>query len=157
MPASNRHALEDLRRELVVFLETKRPQGSSRNKVTIVFDGRMDVSSPKELSTIDVIFSRNETADEKICRMVSSAANKRNIVVVTNDRDIQYAVRAMGAKVIGVSEFLRKTVPSAPMDDMKTKLSAKKTAAKNISKTLEFEITSEFSKIWLEKEKRKNR
>ena len=45
MPDLNRPALEDQRRALVHFLETRRPQGSSRNRVTIVFDGNANVGS----------------------------------------------------------------------------------------------------------------
>ncbi len=97
-------------------------------------------------SSIRVVFSQGETADEKIIRMVEEAAHKKNIVVVTDDRSLQYSVRALGAKVSGVQIFLEQGA-SAPVRRIES--------GKNISKILERKITSEFTQIWIEKKKGK--
>ncbi len=146
MPLSVEKKLEDQRRHLVQWIGSRVPQGSLRNTVTIVFDGRLDVWGPGAASSIRVVFSRGETADEKIIRMVEEAAHKKSVVVVTDDRSLQYSVRALGAKVSGVQTFLGQGA-SARTD--------RPEPGKNISKTMEHEITSEFARIWIEKKKGK--
>jgi predicted RNA-binding protein with PIN domain len=138
--------LEDQRRQLIQWIGSRAPQGSLRNTVTIVFDGRSDVWSPSAASSIRVVFAQGETADEKIIRMVEEDAHKKSVVVVTDDRSLQYSVRALGATVSGVQTFLEQGA-SARTD--------RPESGKNISKTLEHEITSEFAQIWIEKKKGK--
>lgn len=109
--------------------------------MTVVFDGRSDVWGGGAVpSPVQIIFSREESADEKIIRMVEEAEHKKNIVVVTDDRALQYAVRALGAKVSGVQTFLGQGAP-VPV--------RRPESNKNISKTLEHKITSEFARIWV--------
>ena len=146
MPPLNK--LEDQRRQLIQWIESRAPQGSSRNAVTVVFDGRSDVWGGGAVpSPVQIIFSREESADEKIIRMVEEAAHKKSVVVVTDDRSLQYSVRALGAKVSGVQTFLGQGSASAPVRQPES--------GKNISKTLEHKITSEFTQIWIEKKKGK--
>jgi len=54
----------------------------------------------------EVIFSEEESADEKIKGLVERAINPRNIVVVSDDKEIRLFVRTKGAKVLGVEEFI---------------------------------------------------
>src|SRR3990167_5539533 len=139
--------LADQRRQLIQWIGSCNPQGSSRNAVTVVFDGRSDVLGGGAVpSPVQVVFSREESADEKIIGMVEEAEHKKNIVVVTDDRSLQYSVRALGAKVSGVQTFLGQGA-SARTD--------RPESGKNISKTLEHKITSEFAQIWVEKKKGK--
>src|SRR5437762_110274 len=106
MPGELPGKLEDQRLKLIRYLEIHQPQGSSRNQITIVFDGKFGVFGSAESGTIKVVFSKDETADELIKSMVDAAANHKNIVVVSDDRSVQYAVRALGAQVKAVSEFM---------------------------------------------------
>lgn len=104
--------LKNGRNSFVRILQTYRPQGSLKNKVTIVFDGNKDVSTSsdrvkKSSSNIEIIFSENETADDKIKKMVRKVANPKILVVVTDDKDIQYSVRGCGAKIQTVKQFLK--------------------------------------------------
>ena len=101
-----------------------------------------------------ILFSQGESADDKIRRIVAEAKNTKNIVVVTDDRDIQYAVGALGAKAIGVSQFLSKGESAGkrkPIAQKNTKQAKKVSleSEKYISKTDESKITSELGKIWL--------
>lgn len=140
-------SLEDQRHNLIKHIEINRPQGSLQNEVTVVFDGRSDIYGGASSSSVKVVFSKDESADEKIKRMISETSSKRNVVVVTNDRSIQYSVRAMGAKAVSVEEFFVK--PSATGKSY----SKEKRSTKNISKTLEFKITDELKKIWIKDKK----
>ena len=147
MPLSVDKKLEDQRRQLIQWVESCAPQGSSRNRVTIVFDGKTDVWGGAGGSTsIQIVFAQGQSADEKIIGMVAEAAHKKSVVVVTDDRALQYSVRALGAKVSGVQTFLGQGAP-VPV--------RRPESGKDISKTLEHKITSEFTKIWVDKKKGK--
>ena len=64
MPALNSLKLEDGRRGLVRFVEANRPQGSVRNSITIIFDGKEDIWGSESSGEVRVLFSKGETADE---------------------------------------------------------------------------------------------
>lgn len=144
--------LEDARDDLIRFIEVHRPQGSSNNTVTIVFDGQAGVWGQPKSSQVKIIFSSGESADDYIKRAVSGAAHKKNIVVVTNDRDIKLYVRSQGARVKSVDEFLGRVNVSAGKKGTAQNLGATEDS-KYISKTLEHKITTEFEKIWVNKPK----
>lgn len=149
-------SLEDKRGALVSLIETYKPQGSAKNSVTIVFDGKSGYWGGYQSSVVQVVFSVDESADDKIKRLVSEAENARRIVVVTDDREIKYYVRGLGAEVLSVGLFLEKLRPKT--DKLKkdhAKNGARETT-KVISKTLEFSINSELEEIWLNKKKKKD-
>lgn len=87
-------------------IERHNPQGGGRNRVTLIFDGRPGPVPPIQSGAVKVIFSMDRSADDRIRELVQKARNPRQIIVVTDDRALQYAVRAVGAKVLGVGEFL---------------------------------------------------
>ena len=136
--------LKDGRDGLVRLLQTERPQGSIKNRVTIVFDGNSESLMPtsiKEKYNIEIIFSDDEIADDKIKRLVKKSANPRNICVVTDDRELRDAVKMYGAKPLHVNEFIKpKEVIKYPGRNEK------------IIKIEERQkITQELKKIWLQK------
>ena len=136
----------DLQRQrLIDFIWRRHPHGSCRNKVTIVFDGTPGHGSCESFPGVNIIFSINESADDRIKRIVARAENKKNIFVVTDDRDIIYAVRALGAKVLGVKEFLLMGRGSR-----NRKRRSADSNAKDIPKDVKSVITSELERIWLE-------
>lgn len=99
-------ALRDRREKLLRFIEDRRPQGSASHAVTVVFDGRLDVSSPPWPGSTRVIFSPGKDADKVIKDLVDDLSNPSEAVVVTDDRAIQRWVRGVGAKILGVQAFL---------------------------------------------------
>lgn len=111
-------ALREQRDRLLRFIEEKRPHG--RNSVTVVFDGRSDVSSPPHAGEAQVLFSvgrdaddrasrkcRGGTADDVIKQRVDDLSNPRAAVIVTDDRAIQKWVRGVGARILACAEFLK--------------------------------------------------
>ena len=151
MPPLNHGRLEDERQALVQFIERTRPQGSLRNSVTIVFDGQGGWNAQRALSQIKIVFSQDKSADDKIKQLVEDSSSKKTIVVVTDDRDIQYAVRALGAHVCPVKEFLSKGKTNLKKTSKVNSKILLPASAKNISKTVEHHITSELEKVWLKK------
>ena len=68
--------LEGKRNNLINFLSDKRPQGSSKNKTIVVFDGREeypgDTRARKSvIRGIDIVFSVGRSADEEIVEIAS--------------------------------------------------------------------------------------
>ncbi len=137
----NKINLEDSREALVRFLKIRRPQGN--NYVTVVFDGARGGFYCRDLPDIEVVFSSHQSADDKIKRMVERSPNPRNMVVVTNDREIRSFARLYQAQLKKVEEFLDKfnspdNARVGPCDDNKA-LSPQKAS----------EITEEMKKLWL--------
>ncbi len=132
--------LKSARDRLLSLIETHSPQGSSKNSVTVVFDGKEDLCYCEPLQFKKVIFSKGQDADSCIRSMVEKSAHPKAIVVVTDDKELKFSVRRSGAKIMSVAEFL-------------TKARIKKPKVLENSKDLSFylseQITSEFKKIWL--------
>jgi predicted RNA-binding protein with PIN domain len=105
-------SLRDQRERLLRFIEERRPQGSPAHRVTVVFDGRADVSSPAWPGPTRVFFSHGKDADALIKSLVDESASPRDAVVVTDDRAIQRWVRAAGARVWAVADFLAAGAPA---------------------------------------------
>jgi len=145
--------LEDQRKGLIQFIESYRPQGSVKNTVTIVFDGKSGYVDQVYASQIKVLFSKDESADNVIKRKVAKAQNPKQIVVVSNDREIQCAVRALGAKVLSVQDFLQNSSCVKKRKRISKSESQNSETPKKISKTMEFQIYQELEKVWIKKKK----
>ncbi|MBP9854428.1 MAG: NYN domain-containing protein [Candidatus Omnitrophica bacterium] len=136
----------DIDQQRLVFvrdIENFRPQGSTNNKVTLVFDGRRGRSAPIESTVVNIIHTLDETADDWIKRNVQQSANSKNFIVVTDDRDIQYSVRAAGAKLCSVKEFLARFSGSAPRNSS--------SFSKEIGQSTVEKINEELKSLWLKK------
>lgn len=145
--------LKDARRDLIRFITDKKPCGSVNNKVTIVFDGA-DCNFPfsrNDNKRVEVLFTQplrpgagfthNHSADERIKKMVGDSKNPKSIVVVSDDREIQFFIKSCGARSMGVAEFLRKGMPSPKhaKELPKTELTSSQVA----------KINRELAKTWL--------
>ncbi|MBF0479527.1 MAG: NYN domain-containing protein [Candidatus Omnitrophica bacterium] len=143
----NSNSLEMLRDKLIHLVMTQHPHGSARNKMTVVFDGQPGYASPAVNAEVQVIFSYEESADDKIKKMVEHSANSRQMVVVTDDREIQTAVKSMGASVVSVNDFLWKGQQN--MKSAKQRVGViQGSIDKRLSSSQERKITGEFEKIW---------
>jgi predicted RNA-binding protein with PIN domain len=141
-------SLEDGRQSLISFIEHQRPQGSERNQVTVVFDGKPGMYGLPVATETSIIFTEYESADDKIKAIVEDAANKKEIVVVTDDKDLYLYVRKLGAKVMSNAEFVAKGGDRRAPKGKPSKASEK---TKVISSTFEHSINQEFEKIWIDK------
>lgn len=106
--------LRDQRQALIRFIQDKKPCGSSNNKVTVVFDGKNPTLNFNESGVlakgqkVGIIFTYGSCADDKIKKLVSSSQNPKRIVVVSDDREIQFFIKSYGARSINVKDFLEK-------------------------------------------------
>ncbi|OGS26505.1 MAG: hypothetical protein A2297_01980 [Elusimicrobia bacterium RIFOXYB2_FULL_48_7] len=134
--------LQEGREELIKILKFTRPQGSMRNKVTIVFDGNEDgfftTTAQVKGHNIAVTFSQGESADDRIRYIVKRDPAPRDIIVVTDDRDLRSSVKIHGAKVMYVKEFIKPRITPHPDNKRKIALSSQE----------ESEITEELKGLW---------
>jgi predicted RNA-binding protein with PIN domain len=113
----------------------------------VVFDSYPPVPGLKQnYVNVDIIFSRDETADEKIKKMVEKSSRPRNIVVVSDDKEIKLFVKSVGARVLGAEEFINRQEKQRNLKDEETAMSALKPEL-NYSEILK--INRELKKIWL--------
>ncbi len=96
----------EARAAFLAFLDSRRPHGSTRNRLIVVFDGSQEVVGFRYDCSFDVIFSKGGSADDKIIDLVNKSQSPKNIVVVTDDKGIISLVRPKGVKVMSVLEFL---------------------------------------------------
>ena len=82
---------------------------SSKNiRVTVVFDGQAQTSSPhaSDHGKVKVVFSRPpENADAVIKRMIQSHKQPRNILVVTSDQPLARFVRSCGCQLMSTEAW----------------------------------------------------
>ncbi len=132
-----KNSLEESRKSLISFIERTRPQGSSKNLVTVVFDGKPGMISGMRSNSVKIIFTERTNADEKIKRIVDQAKIKKNIVVVTDDKEIQFYVCQLGAKKMSIEQFFIKKEANGPVD------------SRRVSHVQEHEINQELKDVWL--------
>ena len=107
-------SLESQRNELISLININKPQGSEKNSVTVVFDGRAESPfsgegySRQNALGIEILYSENTNADRIIERLVEENENPANIVIVTDDRGIRRMTAGRGVKFIGTAEFWKK-------------------------------------------------
>ncbi|MCQ4574850.1 MAG: NYN domain-containing protein [Candidatus Brocadiales bacterium] len=94
-------------------------EGKSRQKVTVVFDGRdkegdeyMAISQKQHHGGVNVIFSKGTTADEDIKDIINSSPNTKNMCIVTSDKSIIQTARSSGCKLAEPGEFYKKITPA---------------------------------------------
>jgi len=101
-------SLSAIRQGLYEFIRVNRPQGSPKNKITVIFDGKTGFFSDERAEGLEIIFSHDITADEEIKTFIRNSANPKTVVVITDDRDIQLFARHHSANFMPVKEFLAK-------------------------------------------------
>jgi predicted RNA-binding protein with PIN domain len=145
--------IDDQRKYLIGMIESKRPHGSWNNPLTIVFDGRPGPYWRDPVTSFKIMFSYDISADDTIRKLVENGGSAKTTVVITDDRELQSSVRAGGATVMAVHEFLsrmsKKHYPKAGRDLIVGEYGS----GKHISKTVEYKINKEMQDIWLNKNK----
>ena len=133
------HALAD-------FIRLNRLTGSKNNTVVLVFDGypprAEDIPSGHGLLCV---FSRTKEADELIKKIVEDSTSPRNIIVVSDDKEVQLTSRFLHAQICNVEEFI------CGKQDNKSATEVKLAAVDfKLSYTKMQKINAELRKIWLE-------
>ena len=85
-------------------------------KVTIHFDGFKNF--PIKLNNAKIVYSDSKSADDKIKSQIELANNRKNLVVITSDNNIQEFARVCSCSIIRSEEFA-KTIQTENQDDEK--------------------------------------
>lgn len=93
---------------LIYLIKTKKLCGSPKNQAEVVFDGfrPVDFSLSGQDNQVKVIFSQEISADERIKQIIEGMHNKKNAVVVSEDKEIVYFAKISGVKALSVESFL---------------------------------------------------
>lgn len=97
----------NIQSSLVNFINLNRLAGSKNNSVILVFDGYppKDQSLPEEQG-LSCLFSQAVEADELIKRIVEKSAQPKNIIVVSDDKQVQLMSRLLHARICSVEGFI---------------------------------------------------
>jgi len=142
-PASKR--VLNIQHALVDFIRLNRLTGSKNNTCVLVFDGYPSQGQPvPEASGLICLFSQKLEADELIKRIVEESAQPKNIIVISDDKQVQLTSRFLHARICGVAEFIcgkksDKFVSAAKLDETDFKLTYSKMQ----------KIDAEMKKRWL--------
>ncbi len=92
---------------LVDFIKINKLTGSKNNRTILVFDGYPPAGHDiPEGEGLVCMFSRKLEADELIKKIVEESACPCNIIVVSDDRQVQLASRLLHARINGIEEFV---------------------------------------------------
>ena len=131
----------DLRNALLPFIKNNHLTGSPKNAIIIVFDGYPDAFCQSGSGSDEVIFSFDISADEKIIKLLEKSPRRQDTVVVSDDRELRFLVRSLGAKVMGVEDFI---LPKEKGRKIKTD-----EAETELTFIQKHDINEELKKIWL--------
>ena len=130
------------RSALLNFIRFNKLTGSLKNAVTVVFDGYPDSYEPTSDTGIAVVFSRMISADDLIRKLVEESGNRKQMVVVSNDREIQSMAKMLGATVAGIESFIKY--------DKKAQIARKNLESDpKLTFTQMQKINDELRKLWL--------
>lgn len=130
---------------LLDLIRSRRLSGSAKNKVAIVFDGYPCSDDGQclnlEKGDINIVFSKEETADERIKRIIEGFDNPKNLIIVSDDKEIRFFAKSQCANVLSVEEFIasKEKERNARVIEEKTELTFGQM----------HEINKELKKIWL--------
>lgn len=130
---------------LANFVRFNKLSGSKNNKVILVFDGypKSGEQIPEE-SNLTCVFSKKKQADELIKEIIESSPEPKNIIVVTDDKEVQIASRFLHARVSNVAEFI-----GAKSDKRAASARALDTADLKISYSAMQKVNAELREKWL--------
>lgn len=82
-----------------------------KNIVTIFFDGfSFDHSFTKVSNNVNLKHAKNKTADEIILITIEKTKNKKNIVVVTDDKSLSSKIKLYQCRLISSQEFIKSLI-----------------------------------------------
>ncbi len=133
---------KDQRTALLEFIKSNKLTGSPNNRAAVVFDGYPDGSlSQGDFKGINVIFSRRDSADDRIRGILERSGGSAGVVVVSNDKEVRFFARSMGAAVLTVEDFVEKGQKSRPPGQQPLK--------PELTHIQMHRINTELRKLWL--------
>jgi predicted RNA-binding protein with PIN domain len=157
IPDLSQRRLEDGRTGLIRFIRERRPHGSGGNRVMVVFDGQENVGGFMDMDAgpcadVHVVFTRGTSADDHIREYVEHARDPRQIICVTDDRELALACRHRGARTWSVEEFVSKGYKEETAAVRRSESSRRREGdGKVIPQTVAHKIDQELAALWVRK------
>ena len=118
------HQIPKIKQELDIDAENARAQllhrlssyaQKNKLKIIVIFDGHRTTNAPqKKYLGVSVKYSKNESADAIIKRMVDTPRSSEKPLVITSDREIIDFARHCGAKSKTSQEFAKEITTPKP-------------------------------------------
>lgn len=145
-PAFSLHKKNKTSVQAVIDLIRIKRLVSPKNKAILVFDGYPPTNEKlaENDGNIEIVYSRDDSADNKIKKMVEKSGSPKNIVVISDDREIRFFIRSLGAHPVGTNEFIG---PKFSKDGNKRSL--KEECKTEIGYAQMHRINEELKNIWL--------
>lgn len=138
--------LRDSRNSLIKFLISKDPLNYKKNKITVVFDGNKGFSKNINLvKEIEVVFTADESADDWIKRAIKNSKSSRNLIIITDDKEIVFFAKIYSIQAMSIDDFFKK-IYQQNKDSKKDDLIKAELSYGEIK-----EINEELKRIWLKK------
>jgi predicted RNA-binding protein with PIN domain len=106
-------------REKLAFL-LDRYYSNKALKAYLHFDGYKNISI--KIENIRIIYSNEKTADERIKAQIEQAKNRKNITVVTSDRNLQQFAKACSCGIISSENFWKIVQSINQQDDEQNRI-----------------------------------
>ena len=131
----------DSKSGLLSFIRNNQLTGSQKNTLKIVFDGYPDTYWQGNKEKDEVVFSGDISADEKIIKLLEKNSRPKDVIVVSDDRELRFLARSLGAKVLAVEDFicLKEKTPKRKNEEAETELTFSQ----------KHDINEELRKLWL--------
>jgi len=136
----------NIQQSLADFIRINKLNGSKNNRVILVFDGYPPSGqNTPEGDGLVCMFSRRIEADELIKKIVEESACPRNIIVVSDDKQVQLTSRLLHARVRGVEEFI-----CGKKNNKFVSTTSLNSAESRLTYSAMQKINAELKKLWLD-------
>jgi hypothetical protein len=129
--------------DFLKFIRKHNLIGSSHNRALIVFDGH-PVKEAQSNDNLTIIFSCAQSADDIIKNKLGAFKNNRQVIVVSDDNEIRQFAKICAITRMPVKEFLGKYIKAKQIKQVSDNENKK-----DISYSVQREITEEMTRIWL--------
>jgi len=139
---SDLNKFKDCRIALLEIIRLNKLTGSTNNEVIAVFDGYPPYPDfHYDYSNFKVIFSCDVSADQRIKDILEASLNPKNIVVVSDDKEVRFFASGCRAKIESVVDFLGRAKNTA--------VNSKEIRETILTYTEVRDINEELKKKWL--------
>lgn len=101
----------------VLIVRCQRIISGKNKKCSVFYDGAPPGNIVSGIKNVQVTFSYNRTADALIKSLIARSKNPRNLIVVSDDAEIQRYARAHSCEILPVRRFLKETLQSGESND----------------------------------------
>jgi len=139
---------QDKRAGLLNLIKTSRLTGSPNNRAVLVFDGYVSTDDAilSHKGAVEIIFSKKESADDKIRKLLDGCVNPKIAIVVSDDKEVMFFAKIKGAKAVSVEDFLKiKAAKENKKRDSQIEDS-------KVDYSQQAKINQELKKVWLDKQ-----